>query len=73
MALVRMVVGLASGFYFWAVGFAFRSLNWFRRQQLVERPTDELLLISAGEAAAMIRRGDVSSSRLVDTYIKVYH
>uniref|UniRef100_A0A183C6S2 Amidase domain-containing protein n=1 Tax=Globodera pallida TaxID=36090 RepID=A0A183C6S2_GLOPA len=44
--------------------------NFFRTRHTIDKPTNELLLISAGEAATLIRKGEISSLQLVDAYIE---
>ncbi|KAI1728973.1 amidase domain-containing protein [Ditylenchus destructor] len=42
----------------------------FRHRRSVDQPDNELLLISAVEASAMIRRGEIKSIDLVEAYIE---
>ena len=59
MTLIYTTLKLATSCYFSLLSFAFWLWNFFQVRRLVDKPTNELLLISAGEAAAMIRRGEV--------------
>lgn len=45
--------------YFWFINSIFSFFNMFRHRRSVDQPDNELLLISAVEASAMIRRGEV--------------
>uniref|UniRef100_A0A7E4UL23 Amidase domain-containing protein n=1 Tax=Panagrellus redivivus TaxID=6233 RepID=A0A7E4UL23_PANRE len=54
-------------FFFLDLGFNIALLFWKRR--VVSRPTNDLLLIAATDAAAMIRNGEVQSVHFVQAYI----
>ncbi|CAK5084063.1 unnamed protein product [Meloidogyne enterolobii] len=70
MPLIITLLRLSVSFYFWAVSFVFRFLNFLYKRRIVDKATNEVLLISAGEAAAMIRRGEIGSLQLVEAYIE---
>uniref|UniRef100_A0A7E4ULY4 Amidase domain-containing protein n=1 Tax=Panagrellus redivivus TaxID=6233 RepID=A0A7E4ULY4_PANRE len=54
-------------FFFLNLGFNIALLFWKRR--VVSRPTNDLILIAATDAAAMIRNGEVQSVHFVQAYI----
>lgn len=58
MSLIS-ILRLSFCWYFWAVSLLFKFWNFFYRRRIVDKAANEVLLISAGEAAAMIRRGEV--------------
>uniref|UniRef100_A0A914H3Q6 Amidase domain-containing protein n=1 Tax=Globodera rostochiensis TaxID=31243 RepID=A0A914H3Q6_GLORO len=64
------VLKLVSTSYFMSISAIFRMANFFRTRHTIDKPTNELLLISAGEAATLIRKGEISSLQLVDAYIE---
>uniref|UniRef100_A0A1I8B093 Amidase domain-containing protein n=1 Tax=Meloidogyne hapla TaxID=6305 RepID=A0A1I8B093_MELHA len=70
MPLIISFLRFSLSWYFWAISLLFRFRNFFNRRRIVDKATNEVLLISAGEAAAMIRRGDIGSLQLVDAYIE---
>ncbi|MFH4975483.1 hypothetical protein AB6A40_002192 [Gnathostoma spinigerum] len=59
-----------SDIYFLFVSVLFWFLNVFRKRRIVTKPDDGLLLISATQAAEMIRRKEITSSDLLEAYIK---
>ena len=55
--------------YFQVVDLAFLTVNYFHRKESVEKPEDNLLLISATDAAEMIRTRELTASDLISAYI----
>uniref|UniRef100_A0A914LQ34 Amidase domain-containing protein n=1 Tax=Meloidogyne incognita TaxID=6306 RepID=A0A914LQ34_MELIC len=70
MPLIITLLHLSVSLYFWAVSFVFRLMNFLYKRRIVDKAANEVLLISAGEAAAMIRRGEIGSLQLVEAYIE---
>ena len=46
--------------YYWIVKIIFQFINLFQRRPFVPLPDDDLLLISATDAAAMIREREIT-------------
>ncbi|VDK59174.1 unnamed protein product, partial [Gongylonema pulchrum] len=68
--LFRPVFFVISRIYFNAVSVFFTALYYFIPKRMVEAPRDNLLLISATQAAEMIRKREIKSRTLVETYIR---
>jgi len=69
MPLIITLLHLSVSLYFWAVSFVFRLWNFLYKRRIVDKAANEVLLISAGEAAAMIRRGEVINCLLFNLYV----
>ncbi|VDM25004.1 unnamed protein product [Toxocara canis] len=65
----RPLLLIVSEIYFRWVEILFWAINLFVRKRSVPRPNDSLLLISATQAAEMIRIRELTSEELVEAYI----
>ncbi|KAH7693548.1 amidase, partial [Aphelenchoides avenae] len=61
---------LAFRVYFWAANLVFWAWNFGKTRRSVDKPDNALLMISAMEAADMVRTGELTSSELVEAYIE---
>uniref|UniRef100_A0AC34RPJ0 Amidase domain-containing protein n=1 Tax=Panagrolaimus sp. JU765 TaxID=591449 RepID=A0AC34RPJ0_9BILA len=68
--LPRIVYKIFFYFYFKIVGLVFQILNYCKRKDSVEKPEDVLVLISATDAAEMIRTREITSFDLVSAYVE---
>ncbi|CAJ0577543.1 unnamed protein product, partial [Mesorhabditis spiculigera] len=67
---IEPVLAVFSLFYFHCVNLFFGFIHLFTNRVSVPKPQDELLQISATQAADMIRKREVSSSELVEVFIR---
>uniref|UniRef100_F1KVM0 Fatty-acid amide hydrolase 2 n=1 Tax=Ascaris suum TaxID=6253 RepID=F1KVM0_ASCSU len=65
----RPLLLVISEIYFRCVDILFWMINFFAKRNAVPKPTDSLLLISATQAADMIRTRELTSEELVEAYI----
>uniref|UniRef100_A0A915BVI9 Amidase domain-containing protein n=1 Tax=Parascaris univalens TaxID=6257 RepID=A0A915BVI9_PARUN len=65
----RPLLLVISEIYFRCVDILFWAINVFTKRNAVRKPTDSLLLISATQAADMIRTRELTSEELVEAYI----
>uniref|UniRef100_A0A0M3IKN3 Amidase domain-containing protein n=1 Tax=Ascaris lumbricoides TaxID=6252 RepID=A0A0M3IKN3_ASCLU len=65
----RPLLLVISEIYFRCVDILFWMINFFAKKNAVPKPTDSLLLISATQAADMIRTRELTSEELVEAYI----
>ncbi|KAE9548648.1 hypothetical protein FO519_008139 [Halicephalobus sp. NKZ332] len=67
--LVFFFLRIFSHIYFRIVGVIFVLINYLHKKESVEKAEDNLLLISATDAAEMIRTREITSADLIETYI----
>ncbi|CAJ0962849.1 unnamed protein product, partial [Mesorhabditis belari] len=67
---IRPLLDVGSFFYFKLVNLLFGVIHLFTRKVSVPPPYDELLQISATQASDMIRKREITSIALVETFIR---
>lgn len=55
--------------YFLTVNFTFKLINYLINSEYVSKPNDQLLLISATQAAELIRNKEITSTELLNAYL----
>ncbi|VDM95254.1 unnamed protein product [Thelazia callipaeda] len=70
MVAFRRLLFIISRLYFPIVSCFFTFVNYFCTKRCVHAPEDKLLLISATEAAKMIRNREITSVDLIKAYVK---